>query len=322
MRFVSAESAAELGALARELEQEAVRYPDERGEILLEAADKWEQAGHVDQAVALLREVLTIGGKDAGYARYSLAEISFKQGADSEAREHLQALEEMEPVEAGPTELVGELLAERGEYEAALRWFDRAIEAMDVKHTVRPGSGPSLAVIPLVSRRQCRAELGLPPDELDRIADVAEDNRREFAERLKRLDRLASDRTVRTARLPGVRMLVWPRAELHLAAQRWPEVFAADVVSYHADIERRLRELAQEQQSPRIHLILGAADGFAGHLNRTGGDPADESVRLAYAQEAVEQGRMSSWPPGRNEPCWCGSGRKYKKCCGAPSPGR
>ena len=21
--------------------------------------------------------------------------------------------------------------------------------------------------------------------------------------------------------------------------------------------------------------------------------------------------------PGRNDPCWCGSGRKYKKCCGA-----
>lgn len=19
--------------------------------------------------------------------------------------------------------------------------------------------------------------------------------------------------------------------------------------------------------------------------------------------------------PGRNEPCWCGSGKKYKKCC-------
>ncbi|MEV6140612.1 SEC-C metal-binding domain-containing protein [Nocardia sp. NPDC051990] len=22
------------------------------------------------------------------------------------------------------------------------------------------------------------------------------------------------------------------------------------------------------------------------------------------------------WPPPRNAPCWCGSGRKYKKCCG------
>ena len=21
------------------------------------------------------------------------------------------------------------------------------------------------------------------------------------------------------------------------------------------------------------------------------------------------------WPPGRNDPCWCGSGGKYKKCC-------
>ncbi|MGO9505871.1 MAG: SEC-C metal-binding domain-containing protein, partial [Mycobacterium sp.] len=28
---------------------------------------------------------------------------------------------------------------------------------------------------------------------------------------------------------------------------------------------------------------------------------------------------MASWPPGRNQPCWCGSGRKYKKCCAAPS---
>ena len=21
--------------------------------------------------------------------------------------------------------------------------------------------------------------------------------------------------------------------------------------------------------------------------------------------------------PGRNDECWCGSGKKYKKCCGA-----
>ncbi|MBA3866097.1 MAG: SEC-C domain-containing protein, partial [Solirubrobacterales bacterium] len=21
-------------------------------------------------------------------------------------------------------------------------------------------------------------------------------------------------------------------------------------------------------------------------------------------------------PPGRNDPCWCSSGRKYKRCCG------
>ena len=25
------------------------------------------------------------------------------------------------------------------------------------------------------------------------------------------------------------------------------------------------------------------------------------------------------WLPGRNQPCWCGSERKYKGCCGAVS---
>ena len=32
---------------------------------------------------------------------------------------------------------------------------------------------------------------------------------------------------------------------------------------------------------------------------------------------ALFSGREESVPqvrPGRNEPCWCGSGRKYKKC--------
>jgi uncharacterized protein len=33
-------------------------------------------------------------------------------------------------------------------------------------------------------------------------------------------------------------------------------------------------------------------------------------------QPAVEQRRTEA-EPGRNDPCWCGSGKKYKKCHGA-----
>lgn len=29
---------------------------------------------------------------------------------------------------------------------------------------------------------------------------------------------------------------------------------------------------------------------------------------------APEEGGYSEKRPGRNEPCWCGSGAKYKKC--------
>jgi uncharacterized protein YecA (UPF0149 family) len=40
----------------------------------------------------------------------------------------------------------------------------------------------------------------------------------------------------------------------------------------------------------------------------------DESI--ATFERAISEQR---WPPGRNEPCWCGSERKCKRCCGAVS---
>jgi uncharacterized protein YecA (UPF0149 family) len=43
-------------------------------------------------------------------------------------------------------------------------------------------------------------------------------------------------------------------------------------------------------------------------------DWAETCSRAAY--EAAAQGRGTPWPPGRNDPCWCGSGSKYKRCCG------
>ena len=40
----------------------------------------------------------------------------------------------------------------------------------------------------------------------------------------------------------------------------------------------------------------------------------DEAVALFATLLAEGPGVV--WPPGRNAPCWCGSERKYKKCCG------
>ena len=41
------------------------------------------------------------------------------------------------------------------------------------------------------------------------------------------------------------------------------------------------------------------------------GLPAPEPVEVGTAVQAAGSG------VGRNEPCPCGSGKKYKKCCGA-----
>jgi hypothetical protein len=44
-------------------------------------------------------------------------------------------------------------------------------------------------------------------------------------------------------------------------------------------------------------------------------------VSLAWFPSGEYEEAVKRWPPGRNEPCWCSSGRKYKKCCG-PAPAR
>ena len=53
----------------------------------------------------------------------------------------------------------------------------------------------------------------------------------------------------------------------------------------------------------------GAAAGAAGGLA--------EGANEAQAMPVVEQRHTDANEPGRNDPCWCGSGKKYKKCHGA-----
>ena len=44
-------------------------------------------------------------------------------------------------------------------------------------------------------------------------------------------------------------------------------------------------------------------------------DPAETGLLVEFAAHLARQGRIIPWPPGRNDACWCGSGRKYKRCC-------
>ncbi|MBM3817636.1 MAG: hypothetical protein FJW14_01270 [Acidimicrobiia bacterium] len=54
-----------------------------------------------------------------------------------------------------------------------------------------------------------------------------------------------------------------------------------------------------------------AMAGYA-HLGR--------SIQRSVLEEGAQASqRASSTKVGRNEPCPCGSGRKYEKCCGAAS---
>jgi hypothetical protein len=100
-------------------------------------------------------------------------------------------------------------------------------------------------------------------------------------------------------------------------ACRWLRAMALERIG---DIEAAERELlAAESMDPDWPLSLVALARFASDrgdaehglalLRRAGADPDNPLVELLERNRAQPRHDV-----GRNEPCWCGSGRKYKKC--------
>jgi hypothetical protein len=110
----------------------------------------------------------------------------------------------------------------------------------------------------------------------------------------------------------------FPREERAAALGRWPELDGdlADADGYCRRFDARLRELlGLSGRRPVIaQLRVGELTDYA---DRNGLDPSDASTRAGLAVELDRRGETVAWPPARNEPCWCGSGRKYKRCCAA-----
>jgi len=73
---------------------------------------------------------------------------------------------------------------------------------------------------------------------------------------------------------------------------------------------RRRRDLSYSGGTEEQPSALGMAAGATGTL-----DPEPASEAPAVTQRRVDEHEQL----GRNEPCWCGSGKKYKKCHGAGS---
>ena len=100
-------------------------------------------------------------------------------------------------------------------------------------------------------------------------------------------------------------------------ACRWLRAVALERIG---DIEEAERELlAAESMDPdwplplidlaRIASDRGDVERGLGLLRRAGAGPDHPLVVLLEAHRVEPRGDI-----GRNEPCWCGSGRKYKKC--------
>jgi hypothetical protein len=87
---------------------------------------------------------------------------------------------------------------------------------------------------------------------------------------------------------------------------------------YRREVEQELRQIAALRPQP-VQVMALDVTGLLAFADRHGHDPAARRTRLAYATWLHESvSTATPWPPQRNDPCWCGSAAKYKKCCGSP----
>ncbi len=78
----------------------------------------------------------------------------------------------------------------------------------------------------------------------------------------------------------------------------------------------------QTQRKQVIDLGIAKKDEFDGDDIVSGDEPSGQQIPAAVKvpQRSGKQETVRKQPTvGRNDPCPCGSGKKYKKCCGANS---
>jgi hypothetical protein len=171
------------------------------------------------------------------------------------------------------------------------------------------------------ARRASLRRLGRELDELEREVDA-------FRARaaVREEERMASLRgSLRGSGIAVRRRPVsaaWMSDEDDQAArERWPGweaglVIDEPFVERAARMELSLRHRRADGDGP-FTVVTIDLERYAQWCEAKGHDPGDRRSRGSFVNAMSDAGTGRAWPPGRNELCWCGGGRKYKRCCGA-----
>ncbi len=241
-------------------------------------------------AARLERRAVALGCRYPTLAREMLGWYLLKDGATSDGEAAFAALRTERPDDVEILVPLGNARSDAGLQDAALAAFDDAVEVAK-----RAGFADQLDRA-RIERRAEREEVGLPLDEDDLLVSPP----RPFL-----------DEQIAWA-------LAWFPPDQHAAAlARWPSLGEdlGDPAAYSARLERHLRQLHRETgRRPSVAPL--DVDEMANWAAEAGCDADTGSSRSRFAAKLARTGRAIPWPPGRNDPCWCRSGRKYKRCCG------
>lgn len=282
----------------REAEEELDRLAGRSDELPVPLGDLYDELAHAaaddDEyrlAARLEAKALDAGCRQRFVAREMRRRYLLKSGAEEEGEAVFRELLTERPDEASVRITLGHARSDAGFQDAALDAFDDALAAAK-----RSGYGREIDRA-RVERRAEREHVGLEHDEDDRLAP---------APKPRRSGSLAW-------------AVAWfPPDQQATALGHWPDLAEdlTDPARYARHIEEHLRTLHSALGSrPAVAPLV--VDDFLAWAAEEGYDPAGGEARSMYAAELTRTGRAIPWPPGRNAPCWCMSGRKYKRCCGS-----
>jgi tetratricopeptide (TPR) repeat protein len=248
------------------------------------------EEGDFALAVRAQRRAIEHGCEHLDLAQEMLAWYSLKAG-DRDGGE--AAFAKLRAERVGDPQIVSTLANARmdsGDGRGALEAYDEALNL--AKNTGDQGWIDQLRG----ERQYCRFEHGLPPDEDDCLAEQA---------------------NPAYPKATHYSVAWFPRDQIEVALARWPSLAddLNDPDAYCRTIEARLQDVRRETgRQPfvaplRVERLIEFAE-------ENGIDPDSGAARSRFGAELGRKGESLPWPPRRNEPCWCGSGRKYKRCCG------
>lgn len=294
--------------LAENLAHDALTYPDQRAEILLEAAGQWSIAGEPDRALRIYDDVIAMdAGEDSQFAAAERISLLADLGRTDEADAEITRLRGSH-VHPGPAELVAEFLEAQGRLEEALTWFN--IACRDLMADDQELTEANLLARPeLRGRQRVRRALRLPPDAVDLHT---EDQQAELTELL--------DNAAAPSRPNAGSFFVRSDVARAFAEGLVHGTDPADASSYFREVERGWRASSGESGASKLRVLPTTVDDLLKYASDHDRDPKDQQTRADHLRNRLNEGAPTlDWPPERNAPCWCESGRKYKKCCGSPT---
>ncbi|WP_026122457.1 SEC-C metal-binding domain-containing protein [Nocardiopsis halotolerans] len=311
--------------LPRHLLDDLAAEPNHTGELLMGFADDLKRGGHADRArhlLAAVRDHLPTS-EDRQYASVELARL-LRESEDAEDTAEAERITSdlLRPghLGEGPAQLLGEDLQELERWDEALRCHNVAARRLLAASPEDLADEDDLTLAPIVSRLLARMNLGLERDAHDDVA---------LAVAQRQVEGLTD--------FPGDEGGDWEdegpdgEVETFYSREAFDEARTRGLLTgedvergadaYYRAAERTLRERAREHPEVRRSVVLHGVKEIVEFAELSGQDPADGDTDLDWVdlELSADDPRLRAWPPGRNEPCWCASGRKYKKCCGSPS---